>query len=149
MTTFATYLDGLDAAARAASGAEVEHQKEAAARAAELRTERAFAWRRLNLMRGLAAAVRGAEEAEAAAAAGRAAMFGLVGWNGATQAQRDAAERFAPVVRAVWAAGREGGDETDPGAALAEFEGWFAAERGAPFLGLMEREIVELPLVEV
>lgn len=149
MTVFATYLDSLDATARMASAAEVEHQKEAAARAAELRTERAFAWRRLNLMRSLAGAVRGAEKAEDAATAGRAAMLGLVGWNGSTQAQRDAADRFAPVVLAVWAALREGEDGTDPGAALVEFEDWFAAERGAPFLGLMEREMVELPLVEI
>src|SRR5690554_4834880 len=134
MTGFASYLENLHAAARAASAAEVEHQKQAAARAAELRNERAFAWRRLNLMRGLADAVRGAETAEAAIAAGRTAMLGMVGWNGATQAQRDVADRFRPVVLAVWNACREQGEETDAGAALAEFEAWFAAERGSPFL---------------
>lgn len=149
MNDFASYLDHLQAVARAASAAEVEHQKQAAARAAELRNERAFAWRRLNLMRSVAEAVRGAETAEAATAAGRSAMLAMVGWNGATQAQRDVADRFTPVVLAVWNAGREQGGETDAGAALAEFEAWFAVERGAPFLGLMERETVELPLVEV
>lgn len=149
MTDFASYLDSLHAAARAASAAEIEHQKQAAARAAELRDQRAFAWRRLNLMRSLADAVRDAENAEAAASAGRAALLGLVGWNGATQTQRDVADRFAPVVQAVWAATRAGESETDVAAALARFEDWYAAERGAPFLALMERETVELPLVEV
>ena len=109
--TFATWLDTLTAGARAASIAEQEHQKEAARRAAELRVERAFAWRRLNLVRAVAAAVRGAEDAETAAAAGRAAMLREVGWNGATQAQRDVAERFAPVVLAVWGATRPDAEE--------------------------------------
>lgn len=148
MTAFATYLESLDTAARAASGAEVEHQRTAAERARELRHERAFAWRRLNLMRSLAGAVGGKEEAEAASGAGRGAMLRLAGWNGATDAQRQVADRFAPVVMAVWAAGRDD-EDADPAAALAEFEAWYAAERGAPFLALMEREVVELPLVEI
>ena len=56
---------------------------------------------------------------------------------------------------AVRARGRGGGrgrgeaTEADPAAALAAFEAWFAGTRGGPFLALMEREIVELPLVEV
>jgi len=149
MTDFASYLETLQAVAKAASAAEIEHQKQAAARAAELRNARAFAWRRLNLMRSLAGAVRDAENAEAATAAGRSAMFGMVGWNGATKAQRDVADRFTPVVLAVWNACRRQGEEIDVGATLAEFEAWYAAERGAPFLALMERETVELPLVEV
>ena len=150
---FATWLETLTAEARGAGAAEQQHQKDAARRAAELKEARAFAWRRLNLMRTLAAAVRSAEDAEAATAAGRAAMLREVGWNGATQAQRDVAERFAPVTLAVWAATRPEPDaEPEPGdaaAAFAAFEDWYAAERGAPFLALMEREIVELPLVEV
>lgn len=147
MTSFATYLESLTATARAANVAEQAHQKQAAARAAELRAEREFAWRRLNLMRAVAAAFGDAEE-EAAAAAGRAAMLRQVGWSGATQAQRDVAERFTPVALAVWRAAWED-PAADPAAALAEFEAWYAAERAAPFLGLMDRDIVELPLVEV
>ncbi len=148
-TAFASYLESLDAAARAASTAEVEHQKAAARRAAELRSERAFAWRRLNLMRATAAAVRGAEDAEAATAAGRATLLREAGLTGATQPQRDIADRFAPVSLAIWTASREEAPEGDPAAALAAFEAWYAAERGGPFLALMERETVELPLVEV
>jgi hypothetical protein len=146
---FATWLEALTAEAHAAGAAEQQHQKDAARRAAELKEARAFAWRRLNLMRALAAAVRGAEDAEAATAAGRAAMMREVGWNGATQAQRDVAERFAPVTLAVWSATRPEPEPGDAAAAFAAFEEWYSAERGAPFLALMEREIVELPLVEV
>ncbi len=32
---------------------------------------------------------------------------------------------------------------------LAAFERWYAEKRNAPFLGLMEQEVQELPLVEV
>ncbi len=148
---FAAWIETLAAEARAASAAELAHQKEAALRAASLKDARAFAWRRVNLMRGVAAGVRGAEEPDAAVAAGRAVMLREVNWTGATQAQRDAADRFAPVVLAIWAATRPE-PEGDPEAvarAFADFEAWYAAERGGPFLALMEREIVELPLVEV
>jgi hypothetical protein len=147
MTGFTRYLESLTDAAKAASAAELEHQKQAAARAAELRRERELAWRRLNLMRSVGAAVGQAEDEAAAAAAGRGAMLREVGWSGAAEAQGQVADRFAPVVRAVWTAAR--GEAADPTAALAEFEAWFAAERGVPFLGLMEREIVELPLVDI
>jgi hypothetical protein len=146
MSTFTSYLDRLTATATAASAAEQEHARRAAARAAELRTERAFAWRRLNLMRSIAAAVRDAEEAEAVAA-GRAALLAAVGWTGLAEPERAIADRFTPVVAAVRAAARD--EPADPATALADFEAWYAAERGAPFLALMEREIVELPLVEI
>ena len=147
---FDAYLATLAAAARAASTAELEHQKEAARRAAELRLARAFAWRRLNLVRAVAAAVRGAERhGGRRRRRPRAAFLREVGWNGATQAQRDVADRFAPVALAVWSAGRGEPARPTPAAALAAFEAWYAAERGVPFLALMEREVVELPLVEV
>jgi hypothetical protein len=146
MSAFTSYVERLTATAKAASVAEQEHARQAAARAAELRADRAFAWRRLNLMRSVAAAVRDGEEGEAAAA-GRAALFAAVGWSGATDAERAVADRFAPVVIEVRAGARD--EPADPEAALADFEAWYAAERGAAFLALMEREIVELPLVEI
>jgi hypothetical protein len=145
--TVAALIETLTATAKAASTAEQDHQKEAARRAAELRTERAFAWRRLNLVRATATAVRGAEGPEAVAAAGRATLLAETGWAGATEAQREVAEKFVPVAQAVSAAAT--GEEADPAAALAAFETWYAEARGAPFLALMEREVVELPLVEV
>ena len=54
-----------------------------------------------------------------------------------------AAGRFEPVALAVW------GEDADAAAALAGFEAWFAEQRGAGVLALMEREVVELPLVEI
>ena len=148
-TPFAAWIDEMTLEARAAGIVEQEHQKEAARRAVQLKDVRAFAWRRLNLMRTLASAVRGAENAEAAGAAGRRVLLREVGWNGATEAQREVAERFAPVVLAVWAATRPEPEPADVPAAWTGFEDWYADARGGPFLALMEREIVELPLVEV
>lgn len=149
-----TAVDGLladlDALARAASTAELTHQKEAARRAAELKREREFAWRRLNLVRAIARAAGPAEKAEDATAAGRTALLREVGWNGATQAQRDVADRFAAVTLALWAATRPDPDVgADVSGTLADFEAWYADTRGGPFLALMDREIPELPLVEI
>lgn len=145
-TAFDACLETLTAVARSANAAELDHQREAALRAAELKRARAFAWRRVNLLRAVAGAMRGAEDAAAAEAAGTAALLREAGWGGAAEAERAAASRFLPVIAAIRAAGEA---EADPAAALADFEAWYAAERGAPFLALMEREIVELPLVDI
>jgi len=146
------YLDGLGATARAASIAEESYRRDVAQWIKELENRRAFAWRRLNLMRAVSAAVTGAKDENEAAEFGAAAMLREVGWNGATQTQRDVAERFRPVSLAVFAAAREegGADAAQSAAAALEtFESWFAEQRNAAFLTLMEREIVETPLVEV
>ena len=78
---------------------------------------------------------------------GAPTLLAEAGWTGATEAQREVAEKFVPVAQAVAAAAA--GEEADPAAALAAFEAWYAETRQVPFLALMEREVVELPLVEV
>ncbi len=98
-------------------------------------------------MRAAAAAVAGAEDAETAARAGGAAVLAEAGWSGTAEPQAAVAAAFAPVARALWSSGRDGTGD-DPMAALAEFEAWYAGARGGDFLALMEREVVELPLVE-
>lgn len=151
-TAFADCLARLEARAQQANRDEARHLEEAARRAAELRRARAFAWRRLNILRSVANAVRGEGEEEVALLAGRAAMLRDTGLNLATQPRRDLAERFAPVVRALWLATREdaaAGAAEAALAAFADFEAWHETDRGAPFLGLMERDIPDLPLVEV
>lgn len=143
-------IDELGDKARAASVAEQRFQKEVAQRAAEFKQERAFAYRRLNLLKAVSAAVARAESEGEALAAGRRAFFDEVGWNGATQNQKDVAARFESVAVAIrTVASREGGDAAEVTAALADFEAWYAETRKAPLLALMERETVELPLVEV
>lgn len=149
---YAAYLDDLGATAREASIAEEQFRKQAARRAEELKVEREFAFRRLNLVKAIGRAVILSEDEEAALKSGRSVFFREVSWNGATQKQRDVADQFDTVVLAIWSAVRPE-EETDeqPSVAdtLAAFEDWYRESRNTAFLNLMEREIVELPLVEI
>ena len=149
---YAAYLDGLDRLAREASAAEEQFRKEAAKRAEQLKNERVFAFRRLNLLRAIGRAVAAAKDEGEAQRSGRDALFREVLWSGVTPPQQEAAERFTPVILAVWAAtgpNRESEDGASVADAMAEFESWFEENRNTAFLNLMEREVVELPLVEV
>jgi hypothetical protein len=146
------YLDDLERTAHNVSADEETYRREAAVRFRELEQARAFAFRRLNLMRTIIDAVTGIEEEEDAVRAGSIAFLREIEWSGATEAQRQAVENFKPVVLAAWQASRTEGDNGDAVAltkALADFEQWFASSRNSPFLTVMEREVVELPLVEV
>jgi hypothetical protein len=146
------YLAGLDEAAHSANVAEEVYRREAMLRIRALEQERAFAFRRLNLMRSVASAAADAKDEVDALAHGSTAFLRELGWSGASESQREVVERFAPVVREVWQASRA---ETAEGAGaaiereLAAFEEWFSSSRGAPFPSIMEGEVVELPLVEV
>ena len=151
-TAFKDCLNTLETRARDASRAESEHQQEAARRTAELRTAREFAWRRLNLLRSLASALRDETAEPEALEAGRLALLREASLTTATKPQRDLADRFTPVTLAIWHATRDDADAEAAHTALealAEFEAWHQADRGMPFLGLMERDIPNLPLVEV
>ena len=148
---FPGLLDELSARASEAGVAEQQYQKEVARRMAELKEARAFAWRRVSLLRAIAAAVSESKDEEEARAAGRKSFYREVGWNGGTQNQREVCEGFEQVVLAVWAATREEdpADADEVEQAFEGFETWYAETRQTPFLALMERDIVELPLVEV
>lgn len=151
MKDFETLIEELNQTARAAGAAEQQFHKEAAERAKQLSEERAFAYRRVNLLRLVATGMRSAETEEEALERGRRVMLREVGWNGATQAQKEVAERFTPVAAAIRAstAEEEPADASTVSDTFAEFEAWYADERNGAFLSLMEREVVELPLVEV
>ncbi len=147
-----SYLDELERAARGASAAEEAYRREAAARFRQFEQERAFGFRRLNLMRTVTAAVVDAKDEDEAAQAGGQAFLRELEWSAATESQRQALEKFRPVILAAWRLAQAEEAATDAAvlaAALAEFERWFAEARDTPFLSLMEREPVELPLVEV
>lgn len=144
------FVRELDERARSARAAEEAFHREAAQRIATLERERAYAYRRLNLIRSVAAALADAEEEADAKASGAAAFMHEMGWTGASPVQRDVAARFEPVVLAIWTESRkDGGGEAGPIAEeLEAFERWFSEEREAPFLSLLDKEIVGVPLVE-
>ena len=148
-------LDDLDRIAHDASINEENYRKEAAVRFRELEQDRAFGFRRLNLMRTVTAALDGSESEEDAILRGSTAFLRELEWSGTSEMQQETLTNFAPVIAACWQATQpntsEAGalvDSTTIIEKLRAFEAWFAEHRNGPFLSIMEREMVELPLVE-
>lgn len=152
------YLDELNTAARDANIAEETYRKDALARIKQLELERAYAFRRLNLIKTVASSMSGAKDEAEAVARASATFLSEIGWNGASEAQREVLGKFLPVIVALQEAVKAPADAGDADRAtdkpsikqeLAAFETWFAGKRNVPFLSLMEQEVLELPLVEV
>ncbi|MGX9393750.1 hypothetical protein ACWX0K_13825 [Nitrobacteraceae bacterium UC4446_H13] len=148
-------LDDLNRIAHDASINEENYRKEAAVRFRELEQDRAFGFRRLNLMRTVTAALDSCETEEDAILRGSTAFLHELGWSGTSETQQETLTNFAPVIAACWQAtlpeAPEAGAPADPASIIEKlraFEAWFAEHRNGPFLSIMEREIVELPLVE-
>jgi len=151
MTPSASFLDALKTAADGAAAAESEFRRHAADRIKALERERAFAFRRLNLMRALADAVASAESEEIAVANGLAVLRARLGWSSDSDARSEVLSRFAPVAAAVFAYLAPPDEETpaaDVGGALQEFEAWYAAMRGTSFWTLFEQYVAETPVVD-
>jgi hypothetical protein len=163
MTTqqLSAFLDEFERSAHQASVNEETYRREIAERLKQLADERAFGFRRLNLMRTVVAAIRDCETEDDAIVKGSAAFLQEVGWSADNESQQESLEKFQPVIRACWqmkqaGTGDEADGETNPqakpddiGKQLSEFEDWFGKARNGPFLSVLEREIVELPLVEI
>jgi len=145
-----SFLDGFKAAAARAEAAETQYRQEAAQRIAQLEKERAFAFRRLNLLSAVAGAVGQAENEEVAVANGLALLRDRVNWSTVDEARSEVLSRFAGVVAAVSRGLTQPDDSPDSVAGtLAEFEAWYLDHRRNPFWMLFEQELPELPLVEV
>lgn len=145
MTAGPPFLQALDAAAEAASTAEQLYRRQAAEEIRRLEQERAFAFRRANLMRAVARALAGAENAEAAAGAGWVALCAGLGWPPEGEAYAPLRSRFRPVAAALFADATAGGQTA---AALEAFERWYAETYGRPFWTLFEQPVTETPLVD-
>lgn len=147
-----TYLEQLDATARAASGAEDEYRRDVMERIKNLERVRAFAFRRLNLVRSVVAAMAGAKDEAEATALGSTTFLRELNWSGASESHREVANRFMPIIATLW---QMSGEAVPEGVIarlddeLTAFENWFAENRNASFLSLMDGEVLELPLVEV
>jgi hypothetical protein len=117
---------------------------------ARLERRRAFAHRRVYLVRLLAAAAAPAEAEEAAAAARRAAVRRALGWGGESDFRRAVLDGLRPAGIAVWRCAR-GGEAAQPSvvqAALEAFETWYEATHGQPCYSLLDQEPPEVGLVE-
>jgi hypothetical protein len=169
-------LARLEQVAIAAQRAEIDYQNNFAAELTRLERVRQFAFRRLELVRRMAAAGDVADD-EQSVRRQSAALIEEIGWHGDTERRRMLLEAWRPVALAVWrelersrpgagkasetatgtATGRGGegpggtrapASEAGIAEAFAVFEARYEAEVGTPFLALLDREMVETPVVE-
>ncbi|KXF75597.1 hypothetical protein ATN84_16520 [Paramesorhizobium deserti] len=163
MTSVPDYLEALRLAADEARSVEAAYRREAAARIALLEQERAFAFRRMNLMQLIAETVRprqtdgvdtvdGSGE-EIAVAGALAALRTRLGWSSDSEARDATLARFAPVAGALYRASV--GDTTDkPGVSpdvakkLAGFEAWYEETHGVSFWTLFENPMPDTPRID-
>jgi hypothetical protein len=148
--TAMSFLEDLRVAARDAEAAEAGFRREVAARISDLEQQRAFAFRRLNLMQAIAEAAGPAEDEPTAMAYVLAALRARLNWESDSEARAAVLARFAPVAQAVFATLKPNDDngEADIAAALARFETWYAQTHTAPFWTLFEHYIPETPRVD-
>ena len=146
-----SFLDALTTAAANADTAEADFRKQFDSRIRALEHERAFAYRRLNLMRTITNAMEPAQDEEQAVAIARATLRASVGWEEDSETRTETLTHFGVVARAAFASlapPEAEADEADVPKALDAFESWYLAARGQPFWNLFDQYIPELPLVE-
>ncbi|TIO05743.1 hypothetical protein [Mesorhizobium sp.] len=148
MTVTTRFLVELRTAAEAAKVAESHFRRDAAVRTAALEQERAFAFRRLNLMQAIAEAMASAESEEIAVASAFATLRTRLGWNSDSEARSEVIARFGQVVLAIFRAPDEEESANAIPEALAGFERWYAETRGSPFWLLFEHQIPDTPRVD-
>ena len=146
----ASFLLELRAAAEAAKTAEGSFRREATQRIAALEEERAFAFRRFNLMQAIAEAMASAESEEIAVASAFAALRTRLGWNADSEARSEVMTHFGPVALALFRAIAPGEDEpvTNVREELAGFERWYSETRGSSFWILFEHPMPDTPLID-
>ena len=122
---------------------------------------RAFAWRRLNALTDMARVAAREPDREAAVEGQLVALFREIGWieSGLAELGEGAqplVERLRPVAEALHAQAHPTPEDKepdpaaaiDPLAAFRDFEAWYEAERGQPFLTVFERYMAPTPVVE-
>ena len=145
-------LRHLETAAAGASRAEDDYRRSHADRLKLLERDRVFAYRRLNLVRDLIGAIRGAEDGDAAVSAAEALLRREFGLSREREAHATVLERFVPVTEALDL--MVNGDEEErvgsdvAAKALATFEAWYEAHSGTPFLALFDIYVTQTPVVD-
>ena len=154
MIASASFLDTLQVAANGAAQAENAFRREIAERTKALERERAFAFRRLNLMRAIAEAIATAEDSKLAVACSLGVLRTKLGWTSDSEARDAVLSHFAPVAEAVFAtlAPPHPPDQEAPKAdviqSLAEFERWYAEDHTTSFWALFDQYVMETPVVD-
>lgn len=155
MTTSHPFLNRLEQAAKACEGEESEFRRTMNARLAALAQARAFAHRRMNVMRSLFETVGQTEQLEIAVAAAVAALRHRLGWREDSEARTEVLDRYAVVATAAFCATSERTAAVDEAISspdveqeLAAFEEWYLAARAKPFWVLFEHYMPETQLVD-
>jgi hypothetical protein len=126
----AALVAGFEVAAKAAHQDEDAVRKSMVEEVARLERQRAFAYRKLNLVRTLCAAMASAENEEVAVAHGLAVVRAELGWESDSDTRIETLSHLEPVARATFAALAPTARErcvADVATALDEFEAWYAA----------------------
>lgn len=163
MTAASTYIERLQQVADETQSVEFAYRREAATRIATLERERAFAFRRMNLMRSVAEAAKpqvednsdlaGQRGEEIAVARALALIRVRLGWLSDSEARDATLARFAPVVIVLHRA-LVGEDQDMPdgsqaiGEALDRFEIWYEEAHGVSFWELFENPMPDTPRVD-
>ena len=152
MTPISSFLNLLELSAKQAAETENNFRRKSSLRAKSLERERAYAHRRLNFMRAIAAAVAVAESEEIAVAAATAVMRAKLGWSSDSAARTEVLSRFVPVAQQVFSniapAAEDGGPLPDVIRTLTEFENWYRENHPNPFWMLFENQMPETPIVD-
>lgn len=147
-----SFLGDLKHATERATAAENEFRREIAGRIKAMEDERAFAFRRYNLMRAIADAVASAESEEIAITDATAILRSKLGWSNESEARSVVLSHFAPVAQATFASLTPAKEKEAHGpdvlAALSDFERWYAATHPNPFWALFENYMPETPVVD-
>jgi hypothetical protein len=152
MTPGPSFLDVLKRATERATVTENDYRREIARQMKALEDERAFSFRRYNLMRAIADGVANAESEEIAVAGAIAMLRVKLGWSNDSEARDAVLSRFAPVAQTMFASLAPSDDEAaltpDVIAALVEFEHWYSETHPNPFWILFENYMPETPVVD-
>jgi hypothetical protein len=145
-----TLLAEFEAAAKSARTAEDELRRNTAEQIARLERRRAFAFRRMRLVRVLADAAAGEASTDDAWGAQRRAVGHELGWSDAGEVNDLILSRLEPVGHAVWRYVSSDAEEapTEVVSELEVFEAWFEGKHGKPFYTLFDQYFPEVPVVD-
>lgn len=143
-------LSEFENAAQTAQQAEALLRKKMTEEIARLERQRAFAFRRVRLIRALADGGAGADTEEAALSGQVRTLCEELDWVGTGESQQEVLKQLEPVGRAVWecGCGADGATPANVAAELEVFERWHERARGVPFYNLFDQYVPEVPVVD-
>jgi hypothetical protein len=140
------FVHDLERHAQAAAHAEADFRIQSRDRLGQLEAARVAAYRRLNLLSGMVAAIAAVGDDAAAVEAGVDHACTRTGWSEADAAWADVRHHLTPVAAAIQALGRPAAQDQPapspqaPLLAFASFEAWYRARFDADFLGLLAND---------